>query len=52
MVVSPHIGQKELYECSGHYAKYGEDSFQPINTPAEGEEFLLNHELSAPLRNL
>ena len=41
MVVSPHIGQKELYECSGHYAKYGEDSFQPINTPAEGEEFLL-----------
>lgn len=41
MVVTPHIGQKELYECSGHYAKYGEDSFQPINTPAEGEEFLL-----------
>ena len=41
MVISPHIGQKELYECSGHYAKYGEDSFQPINTPAEGEEFLL-----------
>ncbi len=41
MVVTPHIGQKELYETSGHYAKYGEDSFQPISTPAEGEEFLL-----------
>ncbi len=41
MVVSPHIGQKELYETSGHYAKYGADSFQPISTPAEGEEFLL-----------
>lgn len=41
MVVTPHIGQKELYITSGHYAKYGEDSFQPINTPAEGEEFLL-----------
>ena len=41
MVISPHIGQKELYMTSGHYAKYGEDSFQPINTPAEGEEFLL-----------
>lgn len=41
MVVSPHIGQKELYETSGHYAKYGEDSFQPIHTPNEGEEFLL-----------
>ncbi|MFK7050893.1 Threonine--tRNA ligase [Flavobacterium columnare] len=40
-VVSPHIGQKELYVTSGHYAKYGADSFQPINTPAEGEEFLL-----------
>ncbi|MCB9425519.1 MAG: threonine--tRNA ligase [Flavobacteriales bacterium] len=40
-VVTPHIGQKELYETSGHYAKYGADSFQPINTPAEGEEFLL-----------
>lgn len=40
-VISPHIGNKELYVCSGHYAKYGEDSFQPINTPAEGEEFLL-----------
>ncbi|WP_062059508.1 threonine--tRNA ligase [Aquimarina longa] len=41
MVVTPHIGQKELYVTSGHYAKYGEDSFQPINTPNEGEEFLL-----------
>ena len=41
MVVTPHIGQKELYETSGHYAKYGEDSFQPIKTPHEGEEFLL-----------
>lgn len=41
MVVSPHIGQKELYVTSGHYAKYGEDSFQPIHTPNEGEEFLL-----------
>ncbi len=41
MVVSPHIGQKELYVTSGHYAKYGEDSFQPINTPKDGEEFLL-----------
>lgn len=40
-VVSPHIGGKELYVTSGHYAKYGEDSFQPIHTPAEGEEFLL-----------
>ncbi|MFD2542106.1 threonine--tRNA ligase [Lacinutrix gracilariae] len=41
MVVTPHIGQKELYMTSGHYAKYGEDSFQPITTPKEGEEFLL-----------
>ncbi|MEK6494477.1 threonine--tRNA ligase [Myroides odoratimimus] len=40
-VVTPHIGQKELYVTSGHYAKYGADSFQPINTPVEGEEFLL-----------
>ena len=40
-VITPHIGQKELYVCSGHYAKYGADSFQPINTPHEGEEFLL-----------
>ena len=41
LVASPHIGQKELYVTSGHYAKYGADSFQPIHTPAEGEEFLL-----------
>ena len=41
MVVSPHIGSKELYVTSGHYAKYGEDSFQPIKTPNEGEEFML-----------
>ena len=41
MVVTPHIGQKELYVTSGHYAKYGADSFQPIRTPVEGEEFLL-----------
>lgn len=40
-VISPHIGSKELYVTSGHYAKYGEDSFQPIKTPNEGEEFLL-----------
>lgn len=41
MVISPHIGQKELYVTSGHYDKYGEDSFQPIHTPKEDEEFLL-----------
>ena len=41
MVITPHIGQKELYVTSGHYAKYGEDSFQPIHTPKEDEEFLL-----------
>jgi len=41
MVVTPHIGQKELYETSGHYEKYGEDSFQPIKTPKMDEEFLL-----------
>ena len=41
MVVTPHIGGKELYVTSGHYAKYGADSFQPIHTPREGEEFLL-----------
>ncbi len=40
-VITPHIGQKALYETSGHYAKYGADSFQPISTPTEGEEFLL-----------
>lgn len=40
-VITPHIGHKDLYVTSGHYAKYGKDSFQPINTPTEGEEFLL-----------
>jgi len=40
-VITPHIGQKELYVTSGHYEKYGKDSFQPIKTPQEGEEFLL-----------
>jgi threonyl-tRNA synthetase len=40
-VITPHIGQKELYVTSGHWDKYGKDSFKPIRTPAEGEEFLL-----------
>lgn len=40
-VMTPHIGNKELYVCSGHYEKYGADSFQPIHTPDENEEFLL-----------
>lgn len=40
-VITPHIGRKELYMTSGHYEKYGEDSFQPIKTPREGEEYLL-----------
>jgi threonyl-tRNA synthetase len=40
-VVTPHIGSKSLYVTSGHYEKYGKDSFQPIRTPDEGEEFLL-----------
>ncbi len=40
-VMTPHIGHKQLYVTSGHYAKYGEDSFKPIKTPEEGEEFLL-----------
>ncbi len=40
-VITPHIGNKELYVTSGHYAKYGKDSFQPIHTPDEDEEFLL-----------
>lgn len=40
-VVTPHIGKKDLYVTSGHYDKYGEDSFQPIHTPRENEEFLL-----------
>ena len=41
MVITPHIGQKELYITSGHYEKYGKNSFQPIKTPKEDEEFLL-----------
>ncbi len=41
MVITPHIGQKELYVTSGHYEKYGSDSFQPIHTPKDNEEFLL-----------
>ncbi|MBP6662199.1 MAG: threonine--tRNA ligase, partial [Paludibacter sp.] len=40
-VMTPHIGNKQLYVTSGHYAKYGKDSFQPIHTPEEGEEYLL-----------
>jgi len=40
-VITPHIGHKALYETSGHYEKYGKDSFQPITTPHEGEEFIL-----------
>lgn len=40
-VITPHIGKKDLYVTSGHFAKYGEDSFQPIQTPKEGEVFLL-----------
>ena len=40
-VITPHIGHKQLYVTSGHYAKYGKDSFRPITTPQEGEEFLL-----------
>lgn len=40
-VITPHIGNKDLYVTSGHYAKYGKDSFQPIHTPQEGEEYML-----------
>ena len=40
-VITPHIGNKSLYVTSGHYAKYGKDSFQPIHTPQEGEEYML-----------
>jgi threonyl-tRNA synthetase len=40
-VITPHLGKKDLYVTSGHYEKYGKDSFQPIHTPREGEEFLL-----------
>lgn len=49
-VITPHIGRKELYITSGHYAKYGKDSFQPIHTPNEGEEFFIEaYELPTPL---
>jgi threonyl-tRNA synthetase len=49
-VISPHIGNKELYMTSGHYEKYGADSFQPIQTPADEEEFFTKaNELSSPL---
>jgi threonyl-tRNA synthetase len=41
VVLAPHIGKKDLYETSGHWAKYGQDSFQPIKTPNEGEEYML-----------
>ena len=41
MVITPHIGAKQLYVTSGHFAKYGKDSFQPIHTPEDGEEYLL-----------
>ncbi len=40
-VITPHIGNKQLYVTSGHWAKYGKDSFQPIHTPEEGEEYML-----------
>ncbi len=40
-VITPHIGNKLLYVTSGHYAKYGKDSFRPITTPEEGEEYML-----------
>ena len=48
-VMTPHIGNKELYVTSGHYAKYGQDSFQPIHTPEENEEYAEADELPAPL---
>ena len=49
-VITPHIGHKELYITSGHYEKYGEDSFQTIKTPKENEEFFFEtNELSSPL---
>ena len=50
-VISPHIGSKEL-TTSGHYAKYGADSFQPIQTPEDGRISAQADELSAPLRTL
>ena len=49
-VITPHIGNKDLYVTSGHYAKYGEDSFQPIHTPAEGGVLAQAYELPAPLQ--
>jgi len=51
-VISPHIGNKELYMTSGHYEKYGADSFQEIQTPAEGETFLLKPMNCPPLRDI
>jgi threonyl-tRNA synthetase len=52
-VITPHIGHKNLYVTSGHYEKYGKDSFQPIKTPQEGEEFFLKPmNCPAPLRNI
>ena len=48
-VITPHIANKDLYVCSGHYDKYGEDSFQPIKTPNEGEEFFKTYELPTSL---
>ena len=52
-VITPHIGNVELYKTSGHYQKYGEESFKPIATPAEGEEFFLKPmNCPSPLRNL
>jgi threonyl-tRNA synthetase len=49
-VITPHIGNKNLYVTSGHYEKYGKGFFSAHQTPAEGEEFLLEtHELPAPL---
>ena len=52
-VITPHIGNKALYVTSGHWAKYGKDSFQPIHTPEEGEEYMLKPmNCPPPLRNL
>jgi threonyl-tRNA synthetase len=51
--MTPHIGDVKLYKTSGHYEKYGKDSFQPISTPVEGEAiFAETDELPAPLRDL
>jgi threonyl-tRNA synthetase len=52
-VITPHIGSKQLYVTSGHWEKYGKDSFRPITTPQEGEEFMLEaDELPASLRDI